>query len=43
MLERVSKKLSNEETKSFWQISKTAATKRTDDSEILKKTKESAF
>ena len=43
MLERVFKEFSDEETKSFWQISKTAATKRTDDLEILKKAKESAF
>ena len=43
MLEKVSRKFSNEKTKSFWQIFKTAATKKTDDSEILKKAKESAF
>ena len=43
MLERVSKEFNDEETRSFWQIFKTAATKKTDDSEILKKTKESAF
>ena len=43
MLEKVSKKFSNEETKSFSQIFKTTATKRTDNSEILKKAKELAF
>ena len=43
MLEKVFRKFSNEETKNFWQIFKTAAIKRTNDSEILKKAKESAF
>ena len=43
MFEKISEKLSNEETKSFWWIFKTAATKRTDSLEILKKTKESAL
>ena len=43
MLERVSKELNDEETKNFWQIFKTAATKKADDSEIFKKAKESAF
>ena len=43
MLKRVFKKFNDEEIKSFWQIFKTAATKKADSSEILKKAKESAF
>ena len=43
MLEKVSKEFSNEETRNFWWIFKTAAIKRANSSEILKKAKESAF
>ena len=43
VFKKVSEKLSDKETKSFWWIFKTAITKRTNNFEILKKTKESAL
>ena len=43
VFERISEKFSDEETKSFWWIFKTTATKKTDNLKIFKKAKESAL